>query len=291
MRLKQLAVTACVLPVAVVAAIAIAVHFIDPRPFASSLAASVKADTGRELTFGDIGVELLPRPAIALSAVRFGNAAWGSQPWLAQAGRVSANIDVLALLARRVRINRIVVSDANLFLETDRDGNGNWLLGRAEGAAPEWLKKLEIDEFALQALAIGFRSGATGKTASARLESARVFTDSASSPLHLSARASYEGKSLFIRAPEDGLSTIHNLFSSVEEQTSPMISSFVFRGGRFMLIRAPRGALRPNSSRKPSRTIFSLFPAVFSRSAIRTFAFPTLSTTARSSAASRCCAR
>ena len=89
MRLKRLAVAACILLVAALAALAIAIYFVDPRAVAVSLAASVKADTGRELSFGEVGVKLLPRPALVLSDVRFGNVAWGSQPWLAQVGRVT----------------------------------------------------------------------------------------------------------------------------------------------------------------------------------------------------------
>jgi hypothetical protein len=42
MRLKRLALTASVLLVAMFAAIAVAVHFLDPRSLAASLAASVK---------------------------------------------------------------------------------------------------------------------------------------------------------------------------------------------------------------------------------------------------------
>jgi uncharacterized protein involved in outer membrane biogenesis len=93
LRLKTLAVVAGVLLVAAFAATAIVIHYLDPRSLAESLAASVKADTGRELSFGAVEVTLLPRPALVLSQLRFGNAAWGSRPWLAQAERVSAELD------------------------------------------------------------------------------------------------------------------------------------------------------------------------------------------------------
>ncbi len=102
-RLKRLAVAARVLLVAVVAALVFALHYLNPRSLAASLAASVKAHTGRELSFGEVRVRFLPRPALVLSDVRLRNAEWGSQPLLAQFGRVNADIDALALLSGRLR--------------------------------------------------------------------------------------------------------------------------------------------------------------------------------------------
>ena len=67
MRFKKLAVIAGVVLVAAIAALAIAVHLYDPRSLALSLAASVKADTGRELQFGDVKINVLPRPVSAFT--------------------------------------------------------------------------------------------------------------------------------------------------------------------------------------------------------------------------------
>lgn len=106
MRFKPLVVTASVLLAAVLAAMAIAVHLLVPRLLVPALVASVKEGTGRELGVGEVGVTLWPRPALVLSQVRFGNAPWGSRPWLAQAGRASAEFDVMALLSGRLRIRQ-----------------------------------------------------------------------------------------------------------------------------------------------------------------------------------------
>jgi len=100
--MKRLALAAAALLVAAVAAIAAAVHYLNPRDLAISLAASVKADTGRELSLGGVSVTFLPRPALALQEVRFANAAWGSRPWMVQAARASADIDVLAARQRAI---------------------------------------------------------------------------------------------------------------------------------------------------------------------------------------------
>jgi len=183
--------------VAALVALAIAFHYhFDPHSLARSLAASVKADTGRELEFGEVGFRLLPRPALVLSEVRFGNAAWGSQPWLAQAGEVDADISLLELLAGRLRIEHVEVTHASVLLETDRDGNGNWVMGRADAGSPAWLKAIEIDEISLEEVAFTYRDGATGKTTPVHIDSARLAAGSAAAPIRFDARAAFDGRKM-----------------------------------------------------------------------------------------------
>jgi uncharacterized protein involved in outer membrane biogenesis len=192
MRLKRLAASA--LLIAALAAVAIGVHFLAPAWLAASLAASVKANTGRELGFGEVGGRLLPQPALVFSDLRLGNAAWGSQPWMALAARVSVDIDAFALLSGRLRIKNIEVADASVLLETDRDGNGNWKMGSAPASVPGWLGALELDQFSLDTLALAYRDGATGNTKSVRVDAARIAAPSASRPMRISLRASFDGK-------------------------------------------------------------------------------------------------
>ena len=105
MRIKWLLLAAGLALIAAAVAIGVAAHVLVPR-LVANLAAAVKADTGRELSIGEVGVTLLPLPAVMLRQVRFANATWGSQPWLAQADRVEVRIDVTALLSHRLHAHR-----------------------------------------------------------------------------------------------------------------------------------------------------------------------------------------
>ena len=194
MRPKRLATLVGVLLALAIAVVAGALAFLDPRSLAASLAASVKAETGRELSLGAIEVKLLPRPALVVQGVRFGNADWGSQPWLAQAGRVSADIDVLALFSRRLRIKHIELSDASVLLETDPKGNGNWLMGPTTAGAPAWLEALQIDGLSLQAVALTYRDGATGKATPLQVDKLRIDASARPAPMHLSVRGTFAGR-------------------------------------------------------------------------------------------------
>jgi hypothetical protein len=194
LRPKRLAILVGVLLALAVAAVAGILALLDPRALAASLAASVKAETGRELSLGAVEVKLLPRPSIVVKEARFGNATWGSQPWLAQAGRASADIDVLALFSRHLRIKHVELSDASVFLETDPKGNGNWLMGSASANAPAWVEALQIDGLTLKAVAFAYRDGATGKATSAELETLQIDASARPAPMRVSLRGTFAGK-------------------------------------------------------------------------------------------------
>ena len=208
MRLTRLLVAACVLLAATLAAIAIAVHVLVPRWLAPTLAASVKAGTGRELSFGEVGVTLWPRPTLVLSQLRFGNASWGSQPWMAQVGRATAELDALALLSGRLRIGHVTVTDASVLVETDADGVGNWVIGSADAGKPAWPKAIEVEEVTLQALAFTYRDGKRRTATSLQVDSARITAAPAPRSIDLSARATFNGKSVEAQGTLGTLSTM-----------------------------------------------------------------------------------
>ena len=190
MRIKRLALVAGLMLIAAAAAIGIAAHMLVPR-LLENLAKSVKADTGRELSIGEVGVTVLPLPAITLRQVRFANAAWGSKPWLLQAGRVDIQIDVVALLSHRLHIRQVALQDADVLMETDADGHGNWVLGSssAEPSVSAWLDAAELNELTSRALSLSYRDGVSGKTQSVRLDAFELSASAASEPMQVNAEA------------------------------------------------------------------------------------------------------
>ncbi len=188
MRIKRLALAAGVALIAAAVAIGVATHTLVPRLLAN-LAESVKTATGRELSIGEVGVTLLPLPAVTLRQVRFANAPWGSQPWLAQADRVDVQIDVVALLSHRLHIRQITLQDANVLIETDAQGNGNWVLASTTAAtpAPAWIDTTEFDELRSRSLSLNYRDGASGSTRSLRLDAFELAAADASQPMRVRA--------------------------------------------------------------------------------------------------------
>lgn len=206
--IKRLAKIVCILLVGAIALGAVAAHFADPRSLATSLAASVKATSGRELAFSEVSVRLLPRPALLVSQLRLGNAAWATQPWLASVERLSIEPDLLALLAGRLHARRIALAGVHAWLETDAEGVGNWLIGSAKDGAPDWLKAVEIDAIELSSVALDYRQGRSGKTSSLRVDALRIDGPLAPKPLRIDAHATIDGQRVEVAATLGDLATL-----------------------------------------------------------------------------------
>ncbi len=208
MRLKRVLVAVGAVVVLLGVALFIAVSTLDPRTVATTLAARIKNDTGRELTFGEVEIKLLPRPALIVSDLRFANAAWGSQPVMASIDRVRADIGVAALLSGQVRVNRIAVSDASLLLETDAQGNGNWVMGASSGTLPAWLSRLEIDSLTLRPYLFTYRDGATGETTRFTLDMATLEAPTAGAPIRFNVQGQYAGASVAVKGSVGGIAAL-----------------------------------------------------------------------------------
>ncbi|MEO8441421.1 MAG: AsmA family protein, partial [Betaproteobacteria bacterium] len=193
MRFKRVTWFSGILLFAAIAAVVIVVKRLDPGALAASLAAAVKSGTGREFTVGAAHIKLLPRPMIVLTDVRFANADWGTRPWLAEAGRVAAAIDLKRLLIGTIRIKYIEVEAATVLLETNRDGVGNWTISRPDAGPPPSLDALEIDRFAVDALAFTYRDGVSGDEKQVKLDAVRFDAISDSNVITLTVHANYDG--------------------------------------------------------------------------------------------------
>lgn len=186
---------------AVLAAAAIAAtiairHYLHPAQLTAALAERVKASTGRELAIsGPIELRLFPRPAIVVENLRFGNAPWGSQPWMAKIGRAEAEFPWQALLGDAIDVTRVDVSDVELLLETDGSGNGNWVMGpRDSGADLGWLTTFDADELKLRRLRLDYRDGATGNITQVALDEAGLQVPPAPRPIVFRVRGAHSGK-------------------------------------------------------------------------------------------------
>ena len=117
--------------------IAVAVGFLltlDVNQYKGELVQTVQEKTGRDFKIeGDLKFALSLIPTIAVEGISFGNADWGSQPAMIKAGRFEARVAILPLLGGNVNINKLVLHDAELFLETNKQGIGNWVLQQEPG--------------------------------------------------------------------------------------------------------------------------------------------------------------
>ncbi len=119
-------------------AVVIALYTVDFGRFVGSVAATVKTRTGRDLTFGaSPHVRLLPAPTVVLEDVAFANASWGSRADMVRVKRADLRLALLPLLRGRIVVQRLLLVEPDVLLETNPEGVGNWVFNAAPGSPPE----------------------------------------------------------------------------------------------------------------------------------------------------------
>jgi AsmA protein len=101
--------------------------FVDPNDYRDQITAAVDEATGRQLTLeGDLELNLFPRLGIALGGAQLDNAdGFGDAPF-ARFDSAELRIGLLPLLARRIEIDRAMLSGLRLNLARNAAGVTNW---------------------------------------------------------------------------------------------------------------------------------------------------------------------
>ena len=136
MRLRTIVIAVVVVLVALIATAVGILMSIDFNQYKGLIAEQVKNATGRELTIaGDFKLALSLTPALAVDNVSLANLPGASRPQMVTLKRLEVQMQLLPLLSRQIRVDRLVLDGADILLETDKKGRGNWVLSSG-GAAP-----------------------------------------------------------------------------------------------------------------------------------------------------------
>lgn len=161
---------------AAVAASFVFLWTLDLERYKPLVADIVRAATGREVA---IAGPLVPRlglsPALVAEGVSLSNAAWGESRPMFAAERLEARLRLMPLitsLGRHIVIERVVLSGAELWLETDETGGGNWRFGTgatrapsaSPGAQPGQAPDVEVLEVELRQVRVGLKLGQAAPT-------------------------------------------------------------------------------------------------------------------------------
>jgi hypothetical protein len=124
------------------AVVALVLSVVDPDSYRESLGREATRMLGRTVTIqGAVEVRAFPYPALTISDAVVANAEWGQFPEILRIGVVSGELSLTAMLRGSIEVVRLVVDDAELFLEVSEGGQRNWSLpspaepGRFEPAA------------------------------------------------------------------------------------------------------------------------------------------------------------
>lgn len=203
--LKWIVIGLVGLIVLAVGGVAVFLSTLDVNKYKPQIVEAAKNATGRELKLtGDIKLGLGFNPSFSIADVSFANAPWGSRPEMVKVGRFEVQVALIPLLSQQVDVKKLVLLDADLLIETDRQGRGNWEFTPAQPAAAQGQQRQTQQQQAPAAQASGgamplpvvreveirnlrftYKDGKTNETNAANLEKVLLNADSASSPLKL----------------------------------------------------------------------------------------------------------
>lgn len=162
MRIKHILTGLVILVVGVVAALVAIIKSTDFNAYKDVVASQVKAATGRDLVLaGNVEASISLTPHLVVHQVSFRNADTGSEPQMLTFDTIEAEIELVPLLSNEIRIRSLTLAGADILLETDKDGKGNWVMGAAGagGSVPlPIIQKVTIDQARLR-----YRDGQTGQ--------------------------------------------------------------------------------------------------------------------------------
>jgi uncharacterized protein involved in outer membrane biogenesis len=199
MRWKKSVTIGVVAIVVLMTAVYVFLYTYDYNKLKPRIARMVKDATGRELNLGgEVDLAIGFSPALVVTDVTFANASWGSQPQMIQVEKLEAQVQLLPLLFKDVRLKRIGLAGVAVLLETDPGGQGNWDFIAGDSSARKTgafePKDIEIDNIRIEKFQLIFREGKTGSTKRFNLATLDMTRKEAEDELTLDLKADYNGQ-------------------------------------------------------------------------------------------------
>ena len=127
-----------VLFVAVIAAGFAILSATDPNDVRDFLSAQVKQATGREFKIaGDLKLSVSLTPTVVAHEVSLANTSWGSRAQMVTLKRLETGLSLMPLLQGTIVVTRIVLIEPDILLETNAQGQGNWVFGAPAASGNE----------------------------------------------------------------------------------------------------------------------------------------------------------
>ncbi len=129
MSLKKIVAVPAGLFIALAAAVIIFITTYDFNQLKPLAVRLVKEATGRDLTIGGkINFKLRLDSGLTIGDVHLQNAPWGSQSDMLTVKRLDVRVGLIPLLARRVRLKRLVFIEPDILIERNKQGEFNFAM-------------------------------------------------------------------------------------------------------------------------------------------------------------------
>jgi len=180
-----------------VGTVAIVLASIDIEEFKPRISAAVKRATGREIVLrGPIYLSFSLRPRLHLEDVSFANPPGFSRPMMASLQRLDLQLALLPLLRHSIEIDRMALVAPDLLLETNAEGQTNWVFPvrhkPADDARPH--DRIGIEDVTVEGGTIGYHDQRSDGGAVLQITRLLIQAASPDAPLHLAMQANANGQ-------------------------------------------------------------------------------------------------
>lgn len=158
----------------------------------------VEDATGRTLSLGgDVNFKIGFGPQLVVRNIALSNAAWGTQPQMIEIEKLQAQVRLLPLLFKDLKIHSIRLMGVKVLLETGPDARKNWDFHAGRKSTPSagaiMPAEIDVDQISVENLQLTFRSHQTGSKTKFKLTDLAINRQGTKDELTLSLRADYEG--------------------------------------------------------------------------------------------------
>ena len=132
-----------------------ATQLISTDDIFNQVSVRVEQATGRALSVdGDKKLSLFPSLSLALNKVRFANVQDGSKPDMATVDKLNIHIPWLSIFSGELSIDKFVIINPDILLETTVEGKANWKFSVAENPSGEERVKQGVNKENTSAMAL-----------------------------------------------------------------------------------------------------------------------------------------
>lgn len=201
MRLGTILKLAGLGALALIIALVAVVKSIDVNDYRDVLTRMAKAATGRDLAIrGKLSLKLSLTPALIAEDVTLANAPWGSRPDMIRLQRLQADIGLLPLLVREVRLGRLQFVGPDILLERNAAGQANWEFGASPAAAvaaadgARTPTTFKIGQLTIDHGRVIYRDARTGREETLQIDRLTADADTLAAPIGLHAGGAWNGQ-------------------------------------------------------------------------------------------------
>ena len=180
-----------------VVGIVVVISTMDVNQYKGEIIEAAEKATGRKLQIGgDLQFALSFVPTLVVEDVKFSNASWGSKPDMLTLDKFEVQVSLLSLLSGNIQVNRVILLEPEILLETNKKGLGNWVFAankteEVDSSSDSSTPSIVVNEVHLENANILYKDGVTGQETTLVIEKVVTESNSVNDPLSVMMKLAY----------------------------------------------------------------------------------------------------